>query len=199
MDHLTVKEALPVFYADYKWELDGGVNDSAVKIELLKGVFIFIPNFEARKKVVLKHDIHHLVTGYTAMMKGESEISAWELSTGCRHNWVAFTINTYGMMSGLPFNLRGIWKAWLRGKRSKNLYYEKYNDEELKNQTVKDLRKELGLLEETKPKGSSFEAFLSFVGFLAFGIVFCTLSVVLIPLVFIYSLSISIRKLWKKS
>lgn len=108
MDHLTVKEALPIFYTDYELKPDGGVADNSVKVTLIKGFSIYIPNFEARKKVVLKHDIHHLVTGYTGVMKGETEISAWELSTGCYNNWVAFSINTYGMMMGVLFNLRGV-------------------------------------------------------------------------------------------
>ena len=63
------KEALPIFYTDYKLQSDGGVDDSAVKIELFKGVFLYIPNFETRKKVILKHDIHHLLTGYPQVME----------------------------------------------------------------------------------------------------------------------------------
>lgn len=199
MDHLTVKEALPVLYKNYQLEPDGGVNDPTVNIKLFKGVSIFIPNVEARKKVVLKHDIHHLVTGYTAVMKGEAEISAWELSTGCSQNLVAFTINTYGMMTGVLFNLKGIWNAWLRGRRTTNLYQDKYKDEELLNRTVGELKNELGLLKENKKEGNSFEALLSFAGFLTFGTVFSVASVVLIPFVLIYTLSISIQKLWQKS
>ena len=199
MDHLPVKEALPIFYADYKLQSDGGVDDSTVKIELFKGVSLFIPNFETRKKVILKHDIHHLVTGYTAVMKGETEISAWELSTGCRHNWVAFTLNTYAMTSGIPFNPIGIWKAWLRGQRTQNLYQKKYRDEDLLDQTVAELKTELGLQKNNKQKVNYFAAFLSFTGFLVFGSLFSIISLVLILPVLIYSVSVSIRKLWPKS
>jgi len=194
MDSLTVKEALPVFYQDYKLEPDGGIDDPTVKIKLLKGVYMYFPNFTARKKVILKHDIHHLVTGYTGVMKGETEISAWELSTGCTNNWAAFTINTYGMMSGILFNLRGLWKVWSRGKRTSNLYYGKYEDKELLNRSVEGLKQELGLLDESMQKRNSFLIFLSFAGFLIFGIVFCIASLVLLPFLIIYSLSMSIRK-----
>jgi len=194
MDDITVKEALPAFYKNYNLPPDGGVDDSSVKIELMQGVYMYIPNPDDRKKVVLKHDIHHLVTGYTGILKGETEISAWELSTGCYSNWVAFTINTYGMMTGCPWNLSGLWKAWLRGKRTSNLYHKKYTDEQLLNKKVSDLKKELGLHEENKQKANTLIAFLSFVGFLIFGTVFSIASFVLIPFAIVYSIIIAIRK-----
>lgn len=194
LDNLKVKEALPILYKNYQLESDGGVNDASVEIRLLKGVTLYIPNIKTRRKVVKKHDIHHLVTGYSAVMKGETEISAWELSTGCRHNWFAFFINTLGMMSGIPFNLRGIWKAWARGRRTTNVYGTSHELEELLNQTVGDLKKELGLLNEDKAPGYSIMDFLSFVLFLIFGTVLSIASFVLIPFVLLYSLFIYIQK-----
>ena len=193
-NNITVKEALPVFYKDYHLAPDGGVNHSSVKIELMKGVCMYIPNVDARKKVVLKHDIHHLVTGYTGLLKGETEISAWELSTGCTSNWAAFTINTYGMMLGVPFNLPGLWRAWLRGKNTRNLYHEKYRDEQLLNEKVSDLKKELGLHEEHKQQANTLTAFVSFAGFLFFGTVFSIASFVLLPFAIGYSLIVSFLK-----
>jgi hypothetical protein len=193
MNNLTVKEALPVFYKDYNLPVDGGANDSSVKIELLKGIYIYIPNFEDRKKVVLKHDIHHLVTGYTGRLKGETEISSWELSSGCSNNWAAFSINTYSMMIGIIWNLPGLWKAWLRGKRTSNLYHERYTDEMLLNQKVSDLKKELGFQEEDPKKVYIFTAFLSFIWFLIFGTMFSLISLLLLPFVVLYSIIISIR------
>ncbi|MCH8330011.1 MAG: hypothetical protein IH946_01300 [Bacteroidetes bacterium] len=198
MDYLTVREALPIFYEGYELEPNGGVDDPTVTIKLVKGVTMFIPNFDARRKVILKHDIHHILTGYTGVMKGETEISAWELSTGCTNSWVAFTINTYGMMTGVLFNPGGLWKAWLRGTRTRNLYHEMYKDEELLDRTVEGLKKELGLFEDGDHKGSSFGAVLSFSGFLIYGIVFSTASIIILPFFLAYSLSISIAHLWRK-
>lgn len=198
MDDLTVKEALPDFYKTYNLPIDGGVNDSSVKIELFKGVYMYIPNTDDRKKVVLKHDIHHLVTGYSGLLKGETEISAWELSTGCSSNWVAFSINTYGMMIGLLWNLPGLWKAWLRGKRTHNLYDKKYTDDVLLSQKISDLKKELGLLEEGKKKANRFTTFLFFVGFLIFGTVFSVVSLLLLPFAILYSIVISLQQSWQK-
>ena len=199
MDHLAVKDALPVFYQNYDLQPDGGIHEPTVKIMLYKGIYIYIPNFKARKKVVLKHDIHHLVTGYEGVMKGETEISAWELSTGCTNNWVAFTINTYGMMLGVLFNIKGLWKAWSRGKRTRNLYHEKYKEADLLNQSVEEIKKELGLFEENNQERSSLTVFFTFSGFLIFGSIFSAASIVLIPILLIYSLSIAMRNRWRKS
>jgi hypothetical protein len=193
MDHLKIKDALPILYKSYNLKPDGGLHDSSVKIELLKKFSLYIPNFETRQKVVLKHDIHHVVTGYSAEMKGETEISAWELSTGCTHNWFAFSINILGMMSGVLFNLPGIWRAWMRGKTTKNLYNEKYKLEAVLNQTAEELQEELGL-RNANATSASVSGFLSFMGFLFFGTLLSILSIVLIPWVIVYSIFISIQK-----
>ena len=194
LDNLTVKDALPQLYSQYNIQLDGGIDDPSVKVELLKGVNIYIPNLESRKKVVLKHDMHHLLTGYPLNMKGETEISSWELSTGCNHNWFAYGINTLGMITGIPFNPIGIWKAWKRGKHTRNLYNEKYQEEVLMNQKVSDLRLELGLHVSDKSKGFPFKELFSFLVFLFLGALFTITSVVLLPFIIIYTLYIIITQ-----
>jgi hypothetical protein len=42
------------------------------------------PNTQARIRAVRYHDLHHVVTDYETNWKGESEIGAWEVATGCR-------------------------------------------------------------------------------------------------------------------
>ena len=125
-------------------------------------------------------------------MKGEIEISTWEISTGCTQNWFAFIINSLGVMTGLPFNLKGIWRAWFRGRTSSNLYSKSYSDNELLSKKVKDLKLELNL-NESEP-GVTFNGFMSLVGFLLFGILLSIASVVLIPFILIYSLVIYLQK-----
>src|SRR5260221_1496557 len=78
MDNKTVAELLPGFYKEYNLGMEGGKTSSSVRIEMTKKLVLYFPNFTARKKAVLKHDIHHLVTDYPSTFKGETEISAWE-------------------------------------------------------------------------------------------------------------------------
>ena len=198
MDQLTVQEALPAFYKTYQLETDGGINNPTVKITLAKGVYIYIPNFEARKKVVLKHDIHHLITGYEAVMKGETEVSAWELSTGCHQNWVAFTLNLFGLMLGVLFNTKRVWKAWLKGKQTSNLYDERYKMHELMSRKVGDIKSELGFQNENQ-KSDTLKSLSSFIGFLILGALFSIASWIFIPFILFYSIFISIQKKWTRS
>jgi len=192
VDTLTIKEALPKLYKEYSIPSDGGINDPAVEVRLMKGVTIYIPNLEARKRVVFRHDVHHLLTGYSAVMKGEIEISAWEISTGCTQNWFAFIINSLGIMTGVPFNLKGIWRAWYRGRTSSNLYSKPYTNNEILSKKVKDLKQELNL-DDSEPR-VTITGFLSLMGFLLFGIILSFASVVLIPFILIYSLIIYLKK-----
>jgi hypothetical protein len=97
------------------------------------------------------------------------------------------------MMSGVLFNLPGIWRAWMRGKTTKNLYNEKYKLEAVLNQTAEELQEELGL-RNANATSASVSGFLSFMGFLFFGTLLSILSIVLIPWVIVYSIFISIQK-----
>ena len=76
MDDQTPREILSKFYADNRLEQDGGNSSSSVKIDLTPKFYFYFPNFDARRKAVVKHDIHHLLTGYETTVAGESEISA---------------------------------------------------------------------------------------------------------------------------
>ena len=70
----TPRQLLPLFYKQYNLSNDGGQASFYVKIEFTKKIFIYFPNFEARRKAVFKHDIHHIATGYTSTFTGETEI-----------------------------------------------------------------------------------------------------------------------------
>ena len=192
MDDLTVQDALQVLYKKYDLQTDGGVNNPSVEIRIMRGVTFYLPNFQARRKVVLRHDVHHLVTGYSAVMKGEIEISAWEISTGCTQNWFALVINSLGMMSGIPFNLPGVWRAWFRGRSSTNLYAKQYTDKELLSKKVGDLKTDLRL-NDVQPR-VTITGLIALIGFLVFGLILSVASFILIPFILIYSLIIHFSK-----
>ena len=197
-NQLTVRKALHEFYMEFHLEKDGGINDNAARVELLKGFSIYIPNIESRKKVLLKHDMHHVLTGYPAVIKGEFEISAWEIATGCRHNWVALFLNYFGMIGGFPISPKKVFRAYLMGKVSRNLYNSKYSQEQLLNMNVGKLRKELGLAGNPKISiGIKIKAFFLFLGNSLLGIPASIISISSIPLILIYSLYIYTSRKWQ--
>ena len=59
------------------------------------------------------------------------------------------------------------------------------------------MKEELGLATQNKAHENALGAFDSFVAFVAMGAVFSAISLVLIPFVLLYSVLISIWKLWQ--
>ncbi|MBI3511980.1 MAG: hypothetical protein HY064_15080 [Bacteroidetes bacterium] len=189
----TPREILSKFYSDNHLPPDGGQSSSSVKIQLTEKFHFYFPNFKARRKAVIKHDIHHLLTGYSASsIIGESEISTWELASGCKKYWVAFLIDTSGMMLGFWINPMKLLRAFARGRRTGNLYHDLLTDEKALDTPVDDLKKMTRLDEfgmNCKPNATDVFLFLLL---LFFGAIFSIASLALIPFLILYTTFIMI-------
>ncbi len=102
------------------------------------------PNTQARVRAVRYHDLHHVVTGYATDVVGEAEIAAWEIATGCAGFVAAWILNLYALPLGLAGDVGATWRAFLRGRCTRNLYRAVY-DEALLAERVGDVRARLGL------------------------------------------------------
>ncbi len=141
-DDLSLREARQRFFAATGYD-EAHYDDPWVKLKL--GFVPFaIPNTSSRRRAVRYHDLHHILTGYDTHWRGESEISAWELATGCRDLTAAWVINALGLLMGLVIAPRRVLRAFLRGRRSANLYGEPFT-EQLLEQRVGTVRERLGL------------------------------------------------------
>ena len=141
---LTVGEARARYFADAGFPPDGGYAAKFVKLAQLGPIPLGFPNSDARRKAVGLHDLHHVATGYRTDWTGEAEISAWEIASGCGRMWFAWYINLQGMMMGWVVDPRATWRAWVRGRHSRNLYPEGLSEGVLR-ETVAGLRARLGL------------------------------------------------------
>jgi hypothetical protein len=126
------------------------------------------------------------LTEYSTSLSGETEIGAWEVATGCTRSLAAWLLNLSGFAWGLVINPKGVYKAFLRGRQSANLYHLPFNDELLSSR-VGDLRQQLKLDEPLRPVSFADNAafilwsFISVVTLLSIiGIVFAPLILVLI-------------------
>jgi hypothetical protein len=82
-----------------------------------------LPNIETRRRFLKYHDLHHLVTGYSVGRIGEGEVSAWELGTGSAYvSPLLGVMNLIALSTGLVLEPRRMWRAFLRGCASRNLY-----------------------------------------------------------------------------
>src|SRR4028119_168075 len=145
---LTLRDARAQYFAvnNFGW---GGYDDKWVKVEygLLR---FYFPNTKGRVKVVKYHDLHHILTEYGTSLSGETEIGAWEVATGCTRSLAAWLLNLSGFAAGLFINPRGVYKAFVRGRQSSNLYHLSFNDE-LLSQRVGQLRQQLSLDKPSEP------------------------------------------------
>jgi len=189
----TPREILQKFYSENNLGDDGGQSKPYVRIELTSWFHIYIPNFDERRKAVLKHDIHHLITGYQTTMVEECAISAWEVGSGCKKYWAGFLIDTSAVMMGFLINFPKVLKAYARGRRTKNLYHDIYTNEQALDMKVGELQKQFSLDKYPKYTKPTFADFVSLGLFSAFGGIYSILSLALLPVVVIFSLYTEIK------
>lgn len=81
-----------------------------------------LPNFRWRRKAILTHDLHHLLTGYPCSLRGEFQMAAWEFAAG-RFPHPAATLFCLPLVAvGMLWSPRALWQAFLRGRRGRSLY-----------------------------------------------------------------------------
>lgn len=156
----TLRNALGDYFRDNGFGPDGGYSANWVDFSLGPIPFPF-PNSPARKRAVPYHDLHHLVTGYRTDLRGEFEISAWEIGAGCKDYVAAWQLNLGGMAGGLALCPLRCFRAFVRGRRSHTFYGQPYDDA-LLSLTIGEARRQLGLgaVENTKPRLLDFVLFL---------------------------------------
>jgi hypothetical protein len=184
----TSRQLLSSFYEKHDLEKDGGLGNSKVKIVMTKNFYLYLPNSDTRRKALLKHDIHHLITGYKSDFAGEMEISSWEIASGCNGYIAAWILNLWGMLYGFWFNLPKVFKAFIRGKRSKNLYSNAFNDETALDIPIGQLRSILQIPLKEESFGPKFVEVLSFILWMFIASLFSIASILLVPLLLGYNL-----------
>lgn len=139
---LTLRAARERYFEINNFE-GGGYEEGWVKMRA-GPIPIWFPNTVARVKAVKFHDLHHVLTEYPTTWRGEAEIGAWEVATGCAAHYQAWLLNLLAFAIGLWINPRGVYRAFMRGRRTRNLYRTTFSDELLARR-VGDVRRELEL------------------------------------------------------
>ena len=142
-DALTLREARSRYFEENALGVDGGYASRWVKLQVGPIKFGF-PNLAARVRAVRVHDLHHLLTGYETDWKGEFEISAWEVAGSCRGYFAAWVLNIAGIAGGLFTYPRAVFRAFARGRHSRNLYGQAWSEATLERK-VGPVRRDLGL------------------------------------------------------
>jgi hypothetical protein len=125
--------------------LDASYDERWVKLKA-GPIPIWFPNAPGRMRAVKLHDLHHLVTGYATDWTGEAEIGAWEIASGCGSFAWAWALNLAAIPIGLVLAPRRLFRAWVRGRHSRNLYRGRTEiDDALLARPVRVVRVEMGL------------------------------------------------------
>jgi hypothetical protein len=119
---LTLREARTRYFIDNDFGgPEGNYADRWVKLSVGPIPVVF-PNTAARVRAVRYHDLHHVLTGYATTTRGETEIGAWELASGCGSMVAAWILNLLSMAIGLVIDRKALFTAFVRGRHSSNLY-----------------------------------------------------------------------------
>ena len=140
---LTLREARRRYFALNNFGPDGGYGAAWVTMKV-GPVPIGFPNTRGRVEAVRFHDLHHVLTEYPTTWRGETEIGAWEVATGCARFYQGWLLDLLSFAIGLVICPRRVYAAFMRGRRSRNLYRWRF-DEELLSSRVGDVRRRLGL------------------------------------------------------
>lgn len=119
--HSSMREARAQYFQVNGFGADGGYSDAWVDFKLGPIPFPF-PNTAGRLKALAYHDMHHISTGYATDIRGEFEISAWEVGAGCKDFAAAWVLNLSGMAGGMLAAPSRTFRAFVRGCRSQTFY-----------------------------------------------------------------------------
>jgi len=141
---MTLGEARARYFELNNFGADGGYDERWIKVKVWR-IPIWLPNTAGRVRAVKLHDLHHVLTEYPTTWRGEAEISAWEIGTGGLNKYYAgWFLDLMNVAQGLVVNPRGVYRGFIRGRNSSNLFSREFS-EEILDQKVGEYRKYLRL------------------------------------------------------
>ena len=140
----SVRQGLDAFL------LENGYRESDYDLKrtpaMLLGVKFGVPNPPRHRWAIMRHDLHHIATGYGTDMPGEAELAAWELRRGIRPlGLYVGSIVVSGFLSGFFIAPRRMLRAWGLTKNRGDLFHMDDAYESLLTMTIGGLRESLGL------------------------------------------------------
>jgi hypothetical protein len=141
----TVRRALDAYLAENGFTKAG--YDAEWTDASFFGVPFKVPNTARHRIALMLHDLHHVATGFGTDLRGEGEISWFELSGGglSRIGLYVTSIIASGATVGAVLAPLRCWSALRTGRRSKSLFASKLTYEELLDLTVGELRAQMGV------------------------------------------------------
>ena len=139
---------------------DGGYDERWIKVKVWH-IPIWLPNTAGRVRAVKLHDLHHVLTEYPTTWRGEAEISSWEIGAGGVGKYYAgWLLDLMSVAQGVVVNPQGVYRGFMRGRVSKNLFSKEFSDDVLERK-VGEYREYLNLnTDPTLPTARDYFAFV---------------------------------------
>jgi hypothetical protein len=87
-----------------------------------------LPNFPWRRRAILRHDLHHVLTGYPCTLRGEFQMAAWEFAAGCFPHPAATLFCLPLVAAGMLWSPSAMWSAFTAGRCTRSLYADTDTD-----------------------------------------------------------------------
>ncbi len=123
---MTMRDAVKRYFEVNGFGANGGYDEAWVDFKLGPIPMPF-PNTPARVRAVKFHDLHHILTDYDTDVRGEFEISAWEIAAGCGSFLAAWQLNLGGLAGGLFSAPIRVFRAFVRGRHTDTFYGREYD------------------------------------------------------------------------
>jgi hypothetical protein len=117
---MSVGEALAAFRTANG--LDPAAATAPTWIVRLGPLRLRLRNFAWRREAILRHDLHHLLTGYPCTARGECQMATWEFAAGRFPHPAATAFCLPLVLLGALWSPRAIWAAFRRGRKARSLY-----------------------------------------------------------------------------
>jgi hypothetical protein len=112
----------------------------------LLGIDFSVPNTPRHRVAIMRHDLHHVLTGYGTDIVGEAEVSAWELRRGLRGLDLYVSSLVVGLaLLGLVIAPARTIRAWRRSGACASLFPDSRPYEDILAMSIGELRQSLGL------------------------------------------------------
>jgi len=178
--YLSITEALRRHYVSNNLSTDGDCENKRWALLSLGRVEVRVKNFDWRRRALMRHDLHHLITGYRCTAAGEFQIATWEFAAGRFPNVLStlFCLPLVGV--GAVAIPRRSFRSYVLGRRSRTLYAI-YSDDELLASNVTELR--LRCLPSIPPSATVVDI-ITYIALVALSMSLIALPI--LPLLFLY-------------
>ena len=144
---LRVRDALDVYLAENGFRI--AEYDARWTPASLFGIPFAVPNTAAHRRGIMRHDLHHVATGFGTDLAGEGEISAWEVGGGLRSTGAdVASLVLLGAVTGYLLAPRRAREAGRRSGKRNLFAADEARYAELLEMTLGELRESLGLPRE---------------------------------------------------